>query len=140
MLSYLKTAYLQKNGDTGYIRKILRKEDALNPGSYTTEVQIEFNGDGIIHTYGVDDMRSLDLAYCSTVHKAQGEEYGTVIVVLSTEHAAMMRRNLIYTAITRARTNVALIGEREALFMSVKDNRTEMRTSMLSQRIHALCA
>ena len=138
----LKNTEVAKNGDVGYIREIHLKE---NPDDDTImyEADIEFNGENIRHTYNMDDMRSVDLAYCSTVHKSQGEEYQTVIMIVSKAHPSMLRRNLVYTGITRAKTNVCIITERNsqrepsALDIAIRNNTCDKRYTNLVPRIRA---
>lgn len=82
-------------------------------------------------------MQDLDLAYCTTVHKSQGSEYQTVIMVVSEEHKVMLKRNIIYTGVTRAKQNVALIGQTEALNTAILNNQTDVRHTLLGDRLHA---
>ena len=85
-------------------------------------------------------IQDLDLAYCTTVHKSQGSEYHTVIMIVSSEHSGMLKRNLIYTGVTRARKNVAIITESgsEALNRAIENNKQDKRYSLLSDRIKGL--
>lgn len=85
--------------------------------------------------YDSSDLETLDLAYASTIHKSQGSEYKSVIISLQCAHAVMLVRPLIYTAITRAKERVLIIGERRALCMAIKRTDTEQRGTMLSSRI-----
>ena len=91
---------------------------------------IEF--DGVNYEYSVEDMRHVTLAYCTTVHKAQGAEYDTVIQVVSQEHRAMLKRNLIYTGVTRAKQRVILIGQHQALSAAIRNNSQEKRFTNLA--------
>ena len=135
----LKNCEAAKNGDTGYILDIRSREDPNDSGHTITEAVIEFNGDGMMHTYSTDDMRNIDLAYCSTVHKAQGEEYQNIVIVISLQHRAMLKRNMIYTGLTRSRQNVAIFGNLEAIKMCIQDDNYKRRDTLLSQRISSLC-
>jgi len=78
-------------------------------------VRINF-GDGRSVAYGPDEMTSIDLAYAMTIHKSQGSEYSMVIIPVLNEASIMLQRNLIYTAITRARDKVIIVGQKEAFF------------------------
>lgn len=137
----LKNTEVAKNGDVGYVRDIRTVPSPDDPDTTTSEVDIEFNGDGITHSYNMDDMRAVDLAYCSTVHKSQGEEYATVIMVVSKAHPSMLRRNLVYTGITRAKQNVCIIteatGPREpsALDIAIRNNSCDQRYTNLIPRL-----
>ena len=114
------------NGDIGYITNI------RHDGSDVT-VTVEF--DGRIMDYEGNDLEMLDLAYASTIHKSQGSEYQSAIINLQCAHAIMLVRPLIYTAITRAKQRVILVGERRALCIAIKRTDTEQRGTMLAARI-----
>ena len=96
------------NGDVGFIRQITKEEDD------TCSALIEF-GDRS-RTYSQDEMDMIELAYAMTIHKSQGSEYSTVIIPMMASHYIMFRRNLIYTAITRAKKKVILVGEKKAIY------------------------
>ena len=125
------------NGDIGYIQSIERCPDPDNPTEWTYIARIEFNGDGEIHEYTAEMMQDLDLAYCNTVHKAQGSEYLTVIMVASSVHEIMLQRNVVYTAITRSKQNVAIVGEEEALKRAIRNDKSETRYTLLGDRLHS---
>lgn len=131
----LKNTEDARNGDIGFIRNIsvLPDEDDEDKNSYS--ISIEWNDSGESTEYSPDEMTFIDLAYCSTVHKAQGSEYDTVIMVVSNEHPAMLKRNLVYTGVTRARKNVALVGEQSALAKAIANDREETRYTLLAQRL-----
>lgn len=114
------------NGDIGYITNVRRD------GSDMT-VTVDF--DGRVMDYEGNDLEMLDLAYASTIHKSQGSEYQSVIINLQCAHAVMLVRPLIYTAITRAKQRVILVGERRALCIAIKRTDTEQRGTMLAARI-----
>ena len=131
-----------RNGDVGVIRRIERVMDPDDPNEWLTQAEIEFNGDGVIHTYQTSDVRDLDLAYCTTVHKSQGSEYRTVIIVLSRQHTALLRRNIVYTAITRAKENVVIITEaaapgETALDIAIRNDKSDSRYSLMADRINS---
>ena len=115
------------NGDIGYIRKISKS------GS-ETEIQIDF-GDGRVKDYDAGGLEFLDLGYASTIHKSQGSEYQTVIINIQSAHYIMLNRPLIYTAVTRGKKKVILVGEKKALYMAVKRTETEKRGTNLAARI-----
>ena len=116
-----------KNGDVGYIRdiRVIKDEDETK---YVAVIEF----DGVNYEYSVEDMRHVTLAYCTTVHKAQGAEYDTVIQVVSQEHRAMLKRNLIYTGVTRAKQRVILIGQHQALSAAIRNNSQEKRFTNLA--------
>lgn len=120
-----------KNGDTGFIRSFAHEGDKL-------VARVEFNDSGELVSFDTDKIRYLDLAYCSSVHKSQGEEYKTVIMVCSTIHQKMMKRNLFYTAITRAKENVLLVGEMEAIEDAILDDNIDQRYTLLASRLHTI--
>ena len=64
-------------------------------------------------------LEDLEFSYCTTIHKSQGQEYPVIIVPLLKEHYIMLRRNLLYTAVTRAKAKVILIGQKQAVFIAI---------------------
>ena len=118
------------NGDVGYIT------DISGTGSDMV-VKIDFR-DGRLAEYEDKMIAMLDLGYASTVHKAQGSEYQSVIINLQCAHYIMLVRPLIYTAITRAKERVIIIGEKRALCMAIKKQDTEKRGTMLAERLREL--
>lgn len=124
-----------KNGDVGYIKEITRRKDLDDPDIFIYYANIEWNGDENWIEYSQDDLRHVTLAYCTTVHKSQGSEFPSVIEVVSKAHSSMLKRNLIYTGITRAKVNVCLVGELDALQMAVSNNTQEVRHTLLASRL-----
>lgn len=116
------------NGDIGYIKSITGTQS-------DSVVRIDF-GDGRIVDYENSDLDMLDLGYACTVHKSQGSEYKSVIINLQCAHSVMLVRPLIYTAITRAKEKVLIVGERRALCTAIRRIDTEQRGTKLAQRIH----
>jgi len=115
------------NGDLGRIRKI----DAENQ-----EVGVEV--DGRLVVYDFSELDELVLAYAATVHKAQGSEYPAVVFPLLTQHYVMLQRNLLYTAVTRARKLVVIVGSRKALAIALTNNRIQNRYTLLCERLKGL--
>jgi exodeoxyribonuclease V alpha subunit len=97
------------------------------------ESSVEFDGRAV--TYHVSEMDELILAYAVTIHKAQGSEYKAVIVPLTTQHFVLLRRNLLYTAMTRGKELVVLIGSTKAIQMAVENRIVEPRYSALASKI-----
>ncbi|MFT5365606.1 MAG: exodeoxyribonuclease V alpha subunit [Candidatus Latescibacterota bacterium] len=87
--------------------------------------------------YELSELDELVLAYAVSVHKSQGAEYKAVVMPLTTQHYMMLQRNLLYTAITRAKTLVVLVGTKKALFMAVQNNMVSQRHTTLAERIRA---
>ena len=85
--------------------------------------------------YDMADLNELVLAYATTIHKAQGSEYPAVVMPLSTQHYMMLQRNLLYTAITRAKELVVIVGSKEALGISIRNNKVAERNSYLAERL-----
>jgi exodeoxyribonuclease V alpha subunit len=73
------------------------------------------------------------LAYATTIHKSQGSEYPAVVIPLLTQHYTMLARNLLYTGVTRGKKLVVLLGQRKALAIAVKNQRTRNRWSKLRE-------
>ena len=115
------------NGDIGYIAGIYRSGDECT-------VCVDF-GDGRVADYDASDLDMLDLGYALTIHKSQGSEYKSVIINLQCAHAVMLTRPLIYTAITRGKEKVTIVGERRALCIAIKRTDTDQRGTCLAKRL-----
>jgi exodeoxyribonuclease V alpha subunit len=122
----LKNNYLKEvfNGDIGLVCGFLPA---------TGQMQVDFDGRAV--TYESGDGEELTLAYAVTVHKAQGSEFPAVIMVLTTHHYMMLQRNLLYTAVTRGRRLVVLLGSKRALGMAVKNDRPVRRYTYLAEQL-----
>lgn len=118
------------NGDIGYIRNIFGSDG-------NKIVQVDF-GDGRIKEYEPAELDMLDLGYASTVHKSQGSEYKSVIINLQCAHSIMLTRPLAYTAITRGKNRVIIVGEKRALCIAIKRTDTEKRGTCLASRLQEL--
>ena len=119
--NYDKDVY---NGDVGMI---------ISFNAEWNEAIVEFDERQI--TYHISEMDEMILAYAVTVHKSQGSEYPAVIVPMSTQHYVMLRRNLLYTAMTRGKALVVLIGSPKAIQMAVENRIVENRYSHLAHKI-----
>ncbi|HMA67364.1 MAG TPA: AAA family ATPase, partial [Desulfosalsimonadaceae bacterium] len=124
--NYAKEIY---NGDIG---RILRA-DPENPGLIA-----DFYGREI--AFAAEELEDLTLGYAISVHKSQGSEYPAVILPLVSRHHGMLQRNLLYTAITRARSLVILVGSKNALSTALANNSPERRLSGLTQRLQQATA
>ena len=110
------------NGDVGYVREI-RPDTVI------------INFDGRYAKYPLDNLEELELSYAMTIHKAMGSEYDTVIIPLLTAHRVLLTRNLLYTAVTRAKGRVILVGQKKALFTAVSKTRKGKRNTLLAERM-----
>lgn len=110
------------NGDIGFIQDINNEKLTVDYFDH-------------IVTYEKNKLNELTLAYASSVHKSQGSEYKVVIIPLSTSHYIMLQRNLLYTAITRAKQKVIIIGSKKALMTAIQSNRTQKRYTLLAERL-----
>ena len=90
-------------------------------------------------TYDLSELDELTLAYAISVHKSQGSEYGAVVMPLLTQHYVMLQRNLIYTAVTRAKKLLVIVGTRRALAIGVKNDKVQRRFTALKGRLVRLC-
>ncbi len=112
------------NGDIGQIVK-------LDP--VEREVTIRFDQREVAYDFG--ELDEVSLAYAITIHKAQGSEFPAVVTPLAMQQYLLLQRNLVYTGITRGKQLVVLIGQRKALALAVKNNRTDNRFSGLLVRL-----
>ena len=118
------------NGDIGTITGITKTANDVC-------VHVDF-GDGRVKEYDSTDLEMLDLGYATTIHKSQGSEYRSVIINLQCAHSLMLTRPLVYTAITRGKDRVILVGERKALCIAIKKTDTEKRGTCLAHRLQVL--
>lgn len=125
------------NGDVGNIKDIVMARTDEDSEEELVAL-IEFNGDGVLRNYNCAMLTDVDLAYATTVHKAQGSEYETVVLIVTREHTFSLRRNLIYTAITRAKKNCAMVGQAKAVSSAIRNNRSDKRYTLLADRLHKM--
>lgn len=116
------------NGDVGFVRSI-----GLNSDKEQV-MTIEFSDSRFVD-YAPTEFGIIELAYAMTIHKAMGSEYETVIIPVLSAHMVLLYRNLIYTAITRAKRRVFLVGQKSSLMIAIHRNKTSKRNTMLGQRI-----
>ena len=114
------------NGDLGIIASIDIEEESIT---------IDFEGRNIL--YETADLAEVILAYAITVHKSQGSEFPCVIIPLHTTHYPLLQRNLIYTAVTRGKNLVILVGSKKALTIAIQNNRVLQRNSSLNERLRS---
>lgn len=126
---HLKNNYQKEvfNGDIGIIRTIDKKNKQLTVMYDDRDV-----------AYEPTELIEITLAYAISVHKSQGSEYPAVIVPIMTQHYALLQRNLLYTAITRGKKLVVLIGTRKALDIALQNDRPRRRNSYLANRLRQI--
>ncbi len=112
------------NGDIGRITRI---------GSDSQKVTIDFEGRDVFYEHS--DLDEIVLAYAISVHKSQGSEYPAVIIPILMQHYLLLQRNLIYTAVTRGKQLVVMVGTKKALSTGVKNDRVQKRHSRLQYRL-----
>jgi len=115
------------NGDIGRIEGI----DAV-----AREITVRFEDRSVVYEFG--DLDEIVLAYAVSVHKSQGSEFPAVVLPVVTQHYILLQRNLIYTAVTRARKLLVMVGTRKALAMAIGNNAPQKRYTRLQSRIREL--
>lgn len=120
------------NGDIGLIIEIQKKD-----GFYYQQDKIIVDFEGDIVEYVSQDFNQLTLAYCMSIHKAQGSEFKIVVMPFVARHGRMLRKNLIYTGMTRAKQALFLIGEKNAFQFGVMQNEKKRETT-LKQRFQKM--
>ena len=115
------------NGDLGFVRGIIRDGD-------TVKVSIEFTGGRFVE-YTTKQMSHVELASAMTIHKAMGSEFGVIIIPVLMAHNTLLNRNLLYTAVTRAKLRVHLVGQRKALIIAIHRQKINKRNTQLGSRI-----
>ncbi len=119
--NYDKDVY---NGDIGRIRRIRPIDQEIDVVFYDRVV-----------TYDFSELDEIVLAYAISVHKSQGSEYPVVVIPVVSQHYMLLQRNLIYTAVTRGKEMVVLIGTKKALAIAVKNDKTQKRFTSLANRL-----
>ena len=119
------------NGDVGYLISIDK-----DPEKETDFIaHIFFPSEDMEVEYTSNTFKNLTLAYASTVHKAQGSEYDNVIIGVMGEHYTLLKRNIIYTAITRAKKKVTIVGSKKFYAMALRTIDTSKRNTHLTNRL-----
>jgi exodeoxyribonuclease V alpha subunit len=114
------------NGDLGIVSNRDSEEESL---------EVSFEGRRVL--YETADLGEIVLAYAITVHKSQGSEFPCVIIPLHTTHYPLLQRNLIYTAVTRGKNLVVLVGSKKAINIAIHNARVVQRNTMLKERLQA---
>ena len=112
------------NGDVGFVRSVNAERRSM---------VVTFDGRPV--EYDAADLDELTLAYATTIHKSQGSEYPAVIVIIHTQHYVMLQRNLLYTAITRGKKLVLLMGVPYAVAKAIETNTVRERRTYLAERL-----
>ena len=110
------------NGDLGRVHRIDRDEGALI---------VNFEGREVSYPFG--ELDALVPAYATTIHKSQGSEYPAVVITFATQHYTMLARNLLYTAVTRGKRLVVIVGQKRAIAMAIRNARTKRRWTKLRE-------
>ncbi len=113
------------NGDIGKITGVDKKGK---------RIMVRFLDRGVVF-YESADLNELVLAYAITIHKSQGNEYKSVILPILTQHYIMLQRNLLYTALTRAKELAVFVGSKKAIGIAVNNDKEELRYSLLSEKL-----
>jgi exodeoxyribonuclease V alpha subunit len=123
---HLRNNYTKEvfNGDIGVVAAVDNVRERLTVNYDERPVDYDFT-----------ELDELTLAYAITVHKSQGSEYPAVVLPLLTQHFALLQRNLLYTAITRGREVVVIVGSRRALEIALRNDRPRQRLSWLRERL-----
>ena len=116
------------NGDIGYIYYIDKEKK---------EIFVIFDSLKIV-TYKYDELDELDHSFCTTIHKSQGSEFPIVVIPMAWAPPMLLSRNLLYTAVTRAKKQVVLVGEVKYLEFMIKNNRSNDRYSNLALKLNKL--
>ena len=116
------------NGDIGIVSDVSPRDRTLVVRFDDREIE-----------YAEEDLENLSLAYATSIHKSQGSEYPAVVIPLLTTHFVMLSRNLVYTAVTRARKLCVLCADPRALSIALAETRREERLTRLAERLRAKC-
>lgn len=127
----MKNRDFASNGDIGYIRTIVRDADGFL-------VEVDFGDDRIVAYEDLESLRQLELAYATTIHKSQGAEYSSVLISVQNIHGRMLNRALFYTAETRAKIRVIVVGDWDAVVRAINTTDTDRRNTALAERINEL--
>lgn len=127
----MKNRDYASNGDIGHVRAIVKDTDGFM-------VEVDFGDDRIVAFEDTEMLRQLELAYATTIHKSQGSEYDSVLINVQHIHGRMLNRSLFYTAETRAKKRVIIVGDWDAVVRAIRTTDTERRNTLLAVRINEL--
>jgi exodeoxyribonuclease V alpha subunit len=129
-----KVMQLRNNYDKGVFNGDLGRIVGID--SETGGIKVDFL-DRIVE-YDSDDLDEISLAYATSVHKSQGSEYPVVVIPLHTSHYLLLHRSILYTAVTRGKKLVVIVGSRKALAMAIRNFRVEKRNTGLMEKLTAM--
>ncbi len=112
------------NGDIGRLVRVDTEEQQL---------VVDFDGRHILYEFS--ELDELVHAYACSIHKAQGSEYPAVVILITTQHYKLLQRNLLYTAITRGRKLVCIVGSKKAIYIAIRNNEIRLRRTALKERL-----
>jgi exodeoxyribonuclease V alpha subunit len=115
------------NGDVGAVIAVDSEEEQVTVRFADLEIKYDYS-----------ELDELMLAYALSIHKSQGSEFPAVVIALHPQHYALLQRQLIYTALTRARSFAVLVGSKRAVAMAVRNNRPSQRLTLLKERLQGL--
>lgn len=115
------------NGDIGFIEKVDKEDQSLS---------VSYDGRSVI--YELSELDEIVHAFACSIHKSQGSEYPAAVVVISTQHYKLLQRNLLYTAVTRGRKLVCLVGSRKAIEIALQNNEIRLRRTTLAEYLKGM--
>ena len=129
-----KVMQLRNNYDKGVFNGDLGR--VVNVDREVGSVKVDFL-DKVVE-YDSDELDEIGLAYATSVHKSQGSEYSAVVIPLHTSHYLLLHRSILYTAVTRGKKLVVIVGSRKALAMAIRNFRVEKRNTGLMEKLAAM--
>ncbi len=114
------------NGDIGIVHEVSKSNNTL---------VVDY--DGRMVEYDILELDELSLAYTISVHKSQGSEYSAVVIAMTTAHFPLLQRNLLYTAMTRGKQLVIIVGSSRAVELALNNNKTDLRLTGLKEKLMA---
>ncbi len=126
-----KVMHLRNN----YTKEVFNGDIGVISETYPLKKRLCVNYDQRLVDYESEEFDDLTLAYAISIHKSQGSEYPAVVIPLTLEHNPMLQRNLLYTAITRGKKLVIIVGSKHALEKAIKNDKPKNRLSLLDQRL-----
>ena len=129
-----KVMQLRNNYEKGVFNGDLGRIASIDPEDGSAKIDFL----GRVVEYDSDELDEITLAYATSVHKSQGSEYPAVVIPLHTSHYVMLHRSILYTAVTRGKKLVVIVGSRKALAMAIRNVRVERRNTGLTEKLRRL--
>jgi exodeoxyribonuclease V alpha subunit len=123
-----------------YDKDVFNGDIGIIIGVDLEESEVKINFDGRVVAYDFNELDEIALAYAISIHKSQGSEYSVVVIPVSTQHYMLLARNLLYTAVTRGKKLVIIIGQTKALAMAIKNASVGRRVTNLQSRLQHFAA